>query len=40
VASINAGLDEAGAGIIAFSRHSRESRWIEAEARYLTYARI
>src|ERR1017187_421028 len=40
VASINAGLDEAGAGIIVFSRHSRESRWVEAEVSYLTYARI
>jgi hypothetical protein len=40
VASINAGLEEAGAGIIAFSRHSRESRWVEAEVSYLTYARI
>ena len=40
VASINAGLDEAGAGIIAFSRHSQESRWVEVEVSYLTYARI
>jgi hypothetical protein len=32
VASINAGLDQAGAGIIVFSRHSKESRWVEAEA--------
>ena len=40
VASINAGLEEADAGIIAFSRHSRESRWVEAEVSYLTYARI
>jgi hypothetical protein len=40
VASINAGLDQAGAGIIVFSRHSKESRWVEAEASYLTYARI
>ena len=40
MASINAGLEEAGAGIIAFSRHSRESRWVEAEVSYLTYARI
>jgi hypothetical protein len=40
VASINAGLDEAGAGIIVFSRHSRESRWVDAEVSYLTYARI
>ena len=40
VASINAGLDEAGAGIIVFSQHSRESRWVEAEVSYLTYARI
>jgi len=30
VASINAGLDEAQAGIIVFSPHSRESRWVEA----------
>ena len=40
VASINAGLDEADAGIIVFSEHSRESRWIEAEVSYLTFARI
>jgi hypothetical protein len=40
VASINTGLDEAGAGIIAFSRHSRESRWVEAEVSYPSYARI
>src|SRR4029077_9366951 len=40
VASINAGLDQAGAGIIVFSRHSKESRWVEAEVSYLTYARI
>lgn len=40
VASINAGLEEAPAGIIVFSRHSRESRWVEAEVSYLTYARI
>ena len=40
VASINAGLDEAGAGIIVFSRHSQESRWVDAEVSYLTYARI
>ena len=40
VASINAGLEEADAGIIVFSRHSRESRWVEAEVSYLTYARI
>ena len=40
VASINAGLEQAQAGLIVFSRHSRESRWVEAEASYLTYARI
>jgi tetratricopeptide (TPR) repeat protein len=40
VASINAGLDEAAAGIVVFSRHSRESRWVNAEVSYLTYARI
>ena len=40
VSAINRGLDEAGAGIIVFSPHSRESRWVEAESSYLTYARI
>jgi tetratricopeptide (TPR) repeat protein len=40
VARINAGLDESGAGIIVFSERSRESRWVEAETSYLTYARI
>ena len=40
VAAINAGLDEAGVGIIVFSRHTRESGWVEAEVSYLTYARI
>jgi len=40
VAKINAGLEEAPIGIIVFSEHSRESRWVEAEVSYLTYARI
>jgi hypothetical protein len=40
VASINDGLDKADAGIIVFSRHSRDSRWIDAEVSYLTFARI
>jgi hypothetical protein len=40
VAAINKGLDEADAGIIVFSDHSKESRWVEAESSYLTYARI
>jgi hypothetical protein len=40
VASINDGLDKADAGIVVFSRHSRQSRWIEAEVSYLTFARI
>ena len=40
VAKINAGLEEASAGLIVFSTHSRESRWVEAETSYLTYARI
>lgn len=40
VARINGGLDEADAGLIVFSRHSRDSRWVEAETSYLTYARI
>ncbi|HEX6367829.1 MAG TPA: TIR domain-containing protein [Longimicrobium sp.] len=40
VASINRGLEEAGAGLVVFSPHSRESRWVEAEVSYLTYARI
>ena len=40
VASINAGLEEASAGVIVFSQHSKESRWVEAEVSYLTYARV
>ncbi|HET8798866.1 MAG TPA: CHAT domain-containing protein, partial [Thermoanaerobaculia bacterium] len=40
VAKINAGLEEASAGLIVFSAHARESRWVEAEVSYLTWARI
>ena len=40
VAKINDGLEQAGAGLIVFSAHSGESRWVEAEVSYLTYARI
>src|ERR1044071_2095900 len=40
VAKINAGLEEANAGLIVFSSHSRDSRWVQAEADYLTYASI
>lgn len=40
VASINAGLDEAGCGIIVFSKESWESLWVRAQASYLQYARI
>jgi tetratricopeptide (TPR) repeat protein len=40
VAKINDGLEQAAAGIIVFSRHSRDSRWVEAEVTYLTHARI
>lgn len=40
VAAINRGLDGADAGIVVFSDQSRESRWVEAESNYLTYARI
>src|SRR4051812_32212866 len=40
VAKINHGLDKCEAGIIVFSKHSLESRWVEAETSYLTYARI
>lgn len=40
VASINAGLDEAGCGILVFSKQSWESLWVRAEASYLQYARI
>ena len=40
VARINDGLEQADAGVIVFSAHSRESRWVEAEVSYLTYARI
>jgi hypothetical protein len=37
---INQGLQQADAGIIVFSEHSRASRWVESEVSYLTYARI
>src|SRR3954462_10186752 len=40
VARINDGLEQAGAGLIVFSAHSRENRWVEAGVSYLTYARI
>ena len=40
VAMINEGLEQADAGLIVFSAHTRESRWVEAEVSYLTYARI
>ena len=40
VQSINAGLEQAGAGIIVFSEHSEKSQWVKAEVSYLTYARI
>jgi hypothetical protein len=39
VAGINAGLEVAGPASV-FSCHSRESRWVEAEVSYLTYAGI
>lgn len=39
VAAINKGLEESPAGIIVFSKHSKESPWVEAEINYLTYAR-
>jgi hypothetical protein len=40
VAKINEGLDEAGCGIIVFSKESWESPWARAEASYLQYAHI
>ena len=40
VASVNAGLGEAGAAIIAGSRYSRDSRWVETETSYLADARV
>ncbi|NTV99593.1 MAG: toll/interleukin-1 receptor domain-containing protein, partial [Chlorobiaceae bacterium] len=40
VASINAGLDAANAGIIVFSSHTGSSRWVDAEVNTLTYMRI
>jgi hypothetical protein len=40
VARINQGLEEASAGLIVFSAHSSDSRWVGAEVSYLTYARI
>ena len=36
VAKINQGLEQADAGIIVFSEHSRASRWVESEVSYLT----
>lgn len=40
VAAINRGLEEADAGLVVFSDHSQDSRWVEAETSYLTWARI
>ena len=40
VARINQGLQQADAGVIVFSEHSRDSRWVESEVSCLTYARI
>ncbi len=40
VAKINQGLDTCEAGIIVFSVDSKDSRWVDAEISYLTYARI
>jgi hypothetical protein len=40
VAKINEGLEQASARLIIFSDHSDESRWVEAEASYLTSARV
>jgi hypothetical protein len=40
VSRMNEGLEEATAGSIVFSQHSRDSRWVEAETSYLTYARV
>ncbi len=40
IAQLNEGLEQADAGLIVFSKHSHESRWVEAETSYLTYARI
>ena len=40
VEAINRGLDTADAGLIVFSAASKESRWVDAETDYLTYARI
>jgi hypothetical protein len=40
VAKINDGLEQTSAGVIVFSAHSRESRWVSAEVSYLTFAQI
>ena len=40
VGSINQGLQDADAGIIVFSKNSRDSHWIDAEVSYLTWARL
>lgn len=40
VAKINAGLEEATAGLIVFSSHARDSPWVRAEVDYLIYASI
>jgi tetratricopeptide (TPR) repeat protein len=40
VASINASLDNATAGLIVCSEHARASRWVEAEATFLIHAGV
>ncbi|QLH38092.1 MAG: CHAT domain-containing protein [Defluviicoccus sp.] len=40
VAKINDGLEEAGGGIVVFSKESWDNPWVQAEANYLQYARI
>ena len=40
VVKIDEGLEQANAGLVVFSAHSRESRWVKAEVSYLTYAHI
>jgi hypothetical protein len=40
IASINRGLEEAQAGIICFSQHTAQSRWVESEVSALIHARI
>src|SRR5215207_6537015 len=40
VREINEGLAKATAGVVVFSQHALDSKWVQAEQRYLMYASI